>query len=548
MSAQPSSSVRSLDPHLHLSPSRCPTCDQPIANEKLNEISEQLKAREEDLTRSIREKMSQDFAARLTQVQTDAEAELRRVANDNAASVAKLKLDAIASEAAVRLEAESAFKEQLAETTRQRQTAEDARIALQAQFDAHCEASDAALARAKEEATAREAAARIEITAAAEARLEEKVAEAALLRHAAEQNAANKLLELEELRETSSTTIESLKSEVITREASARTAAAAEANTLWRAQLEESDRAKEAAETQLAALAASRQEWLNEHRVALEKAKDDAVNAEKAKAFDEKLKLETQLKDMARKLEKKTADELGEGAEVKLLDELKERFGEDTFMHVGKGNAGADIIQEIMHNGKLCGKIVIDSKDRNAWRNEYVSKLRQDQVAAQANHSILSSRVMPAGTKQLHIQDGVIVANPARVLILVELLRQQMIITHKLRLSNESKAEKTATLYAFITSDLCSQLFSQIESRAADMEELEVKEKTAHDNVWKRRGVLIRSIQKSRADLYAQIEMVLGSRSDDTDTEEYAAHRGNSQDYRLARTSAWQDGSKDLQD
>ncbi|MGH9676330.1 MAG: hypothetical protein ACRD36_04450, partial [Candidatus Acidiferrum sp.] len=221
--------------------------------------------------------MSQEFAAQLREVQTNAEAELRRIANDNAATVTKLKQDAIASEAAVRLEAESAFKEQFAEATRQRQTAEDARIALQAQFHAHREASDGALARAKEEAAAREAA--------------------------------------------------------------ARTAAATEANALWRAQLEESDRAKEAAEAQFAALAASQQERLDEHRVALEKAKDDAVNAEKAKAFDEKRKLETQLKDLARQLEKKTADELGEGAEVKLLDELKDRFGEDTFTHIGKGNA-----------------------------------------------------------------------------------------------------------------------------------------------------------------------------------------------------------------
>jgi hypothetical protein len=205
--------------------------------------------------------------------------------------------------------------------------------------------------------------------------------------------------------------------------------------------------------------------------------------------------------------------------EVKLLEELKARFEGDNFHHVGKGNPGADIIQEVVHNGKVCGKIVFDSKDRNAWRNEYVSKLRKDQVAAQADHAILSARVMPAGTKQMHFQDGVIIANPARVLTLVEFLRQQIVTFHKLRLSTESKEEKTAKLYAFMTSELCGQLFNQIESRAADMEELDVKEMKAHETVWKRRGELIRSVQKARGDLSAQIELILGSGTDAPDTE-----------------------------
>jgi len=519
MAAQ-SSSLRSPDPHLHLASSRCPTCEQPVPNEKLAEISERLKAHEQNLSRSLRDQMSKDFAAQLAQVQTAAKTELQRVANDNAATVEKLKQDAAAREAAVRAEAESAFKEQLADAARKRQEADDARSAVQVELVTEREANAAALARARVEADEREATARAEAADAAEALVAERIAESTRLRETAEQGLANKTRELEALRDTSAAVIERLKTEATDRETAARMAATAETEAIWRAQLDESTKTRTQAEAALATLTASQQERLDEQRTALEKAGNEAVNAEKAKAFDEKLKLETQLKDLARQLEKKTADELGEGAEVKLLDELKARFDDDTFAHVGKGNPGADIIQEVMFNGKVCGKIVFDSKDRNAWRNDYVSKLRKDQVAAQADHAILSTRVMPAGTKQIHIQDGVIVSNPARVLILVELLRQQIISTHKLRLSNESRTEKTANLYSFITSELCGQLFDQIETRTADMEELDVKEKKAHDTVWKRRGELIRSVQKARGDLCAQIETVLGSRTDAPDTEE----------------------------
>jgi len=143
--------------------------------------------------------------------------------------------------------------------------------------------------------------------------------------------------------------------------------------------------------------------------------------------------------------------------------------------------------------------------------------LLADQVAAQADYAILSSRVFPAGAKQMHIQDGILVANPARVLTLVEFLRRQIISSFKLRLSTESKAEKTVALYAFITSDLCAQLFSQIETQASKLEDLDVGEKKAHEKVWKDRGGLIRGIQKAKGDLSAQIDQILGGGSDASD-------------------------------
>ncbi len=74
----------------------------------------------------------------------------------------------------------------------------------------------------------------------------------------------------------------------------------------------------------------------------------------------------------------------------------------------------ADIKHVVIHNGKECGIIVYDSKDRGAWRNDYVDKLAKDQRAAKAEHAILSTRKFPANTTQLHVDDGVIIANPAR--------------------------------------------------------------------------------------------------------------------------------------
>ncbi|MCH8242906.1 MAG: DUF2130 domain-containing protein, partial [Planctomycetes bacterium] len=237
----------------------------------------------------------------------------------------------------------------------------------------------------------------------------------------------------------------------------------------------------------------------------------DAVNAEKSKAFNENLKFEEKLQELQRKLQKKTAEELGEGAEVDLFEALKTEFPSDQITRVNKGAAGADIIHKVVHNGQVCGCIIYDSKNRNAWRNDYVTKLRRDQLAAKADHAILSTQVFPAGARQLHIQDGVIVSNPARTVVLAQMLRKHVVQNHGLRLSNKARDQKTARLYEFITSERCAQLLDQIVTLTDDMLDLEVKEKKAHDATWKRRGEFIRSVQRTHGDFSAEIERIIGT-------------------------------------
>jgi hypothetical protein len=44
-----------------------------------------------------------------------------------------------------------------------------------------------------------------------------------------------------------------------------------------------------------------------------------------------------------------------------------------------------------MFAGKECGSILYDSKNHNQFRNEHVSKLKADHLAAKAEHAILST-------------------------------------------------------------------------------------------------------------------------------------------------------------
>lgn len=272
------------------------------------------------------------------------------------------------------------------------------------------------------------------------------------------------------------------------------------------------------AEQQLETLKTQQEEVLvtrlTEQCDALNADKDQALSIERAKAFGQTQKLIEKVAALQRQLENKTAEELGEGAEVDLFEELKFEFAEDNISRVAKGEAGADIIHTVMVNGRECGKIVYDSKNRQAWRSDYVSKLRKDQLAAKADHAILVSCPFPSGSKQLHVHDSVIVVHPARIVALMQIIRDQVVMVAGLRISEGGRAQKMSTLYDFITSNQCNHLLDQVDQLSDDLLELDVKEKKNYDSTWRKRGELVKGIQQARSNLVSAIGLIVNVDSD----------------------------------
>ena len=168
-----------------------------------------------------------------------------------------------------------------------------------------------------------------------------------------------------------------------------------------------------------------------------------------------------------------------------------------------------------MHNGRECGTIIYDSKNHKMFRNEHVTKLLEDQLAAKAEHAILSTHKFPAGTCQLHMQDGVLLANPARVVPVVTLIRRHLLQAHILRLSSAERENKTAALYGFITSERCAQLLGRVDARAGELLDQQAKEIRWHENAWKKQAEAIRAIQKAKAELSNEISCIIGTAADD---------------------------------
>jgi hypothetical protein len=275
--------------------------------------------------------------------------------------------------------------------------------------------------------------------------------------------------------------------------------------------------AKTAAENEAKAVRANHEaainERLHEQREALEKAKTAAVLAEQAKTFAERQKLTMSIQELQRQLARERADILGEGAELDLYEELKSVFVGDRIRRVPKGTAGADIIHEVVENGNVCGKIVYDSKNRSSWRAEYATKLCEDKIAEGACHAILSVLKFPAEAKQLDVRDGVILANPARVAAVAEILRDHIVQNHELRVSNEEREEKQGALYAYITSERFHQHLDSIEAQNDRLLDLDVDEQRAHQALWEKRGKLLKGMQKAQGNLRADVGRIIGTDS-----------------------------------
>jgi hypothetical protein len=263
---------------------------------------------------------------------------------------------------------------------------------------------------------------------------------------------------------------------------------------------------------------AAREKALEDQRALLDEAHQRALAAQLSKYSGEMEKFKKEIEDLHRKLKKQTPNEIGDGAEIDLFEALREEFGEheDRFRRVKKGQEGADIHQEVAHKGVTCGLIIFDSKSRQAWQRRFASKLREDQVAAQADYAILATTVFPSGQKELCHEENIIVVSPARAIHLVRVLREALVKMHVRGLSQKQREQKTDELYRFIVSDQYSQKFAETIRLTDELLDVDVQEQKSHQNVWKKRGTALTKLKKHMNDLDSSISAIIEADSSET--------------------------------
>ena len=419
--ATPEPALRSIrEPYIHALGETCPMCDQPIPNDKAEEVRARMETQERSAALVANTRADQQIAAEKARIEAAAGAKFEELRKEKEEALEKAAADAaVRAEAALaegRKAAEAALQEQVAAAQRAKADAE--RSAAQKVIEAEAKKHQALdQVQAIEEEKAR-------IETAASARVEElrKDKEKALEKAAADTAALAEAARAEGRKAAEA----ALQDQV-----AAAQKAKADAEQAAAQKVAEAEAKKQQALEQVQTITAEHEEQLSERiaetREALERDKAEALVAARAASDAETRKLTDKLVTMQRQLEKQRAVELGEGAEVKLFDDLKAAFPSDNIRRVQRGASGADILHTVIHNGQDCGTIVYDSKNTGAWRNDYIAKLISDQTVAKADHAILSTLKFPAGASQLEVRDGVVVVNPARAVAIAGIIRRHML-------------------------------------------------------------------------------------------------------------------------
>ena len=253
------------------------------------------------------------------------------------------------------------------------------------------------------------------------------------------------------------------------------------------------------------------QETLDRQREVLNADNERKILDLKAAADKDNHRMQVQLEDMKRRLEKKSNEELGDGAEVDLYNDLKAAFPDDMITRVKRGVPGADIKHDVYVDGRLCGKIVYDSKNRADWKANYVEQLRNDQLAEQAEHAILATRKFPQSTKELTIRDGVVMVNPARAVPLAQIMRGAIVQISSVRLSEKNKKDKRDKLYDYVTSTRCVNQFARFGTEVSYLRQIDEREKSQQEKNRRNRAKHVSEMEKTVfGELQREIHDILG--------------------------------------
>ncbi len=326
--------------HLHVDDQMCPSCGQVIPPEKLQEISGKIALREREQALAITMKLDQQHETEKAEAVAKAKADLdlerlqsaarEATAREDAQRAAEILIsDKLMEAERTRQELQTGWQKQFEEAEEARKASEQTGDALQAQLHQLREDSAAVLERAKAEAAKREVEIHTEANHAAESAVAERLAavetarkesetalqtqieEAESCRIAAQQAGTALLVQLDELQKAREADVAKVKADAAAEAERIRQEAKDAAEAILRDKSEANEKAiAEAnakaleAESKLATLsgqhAAAMVENLNSQREIMEKAKDDAVNIEKAKAFDEAQKLSIKVNDLQR--------------------------------------------------------------------------------------------------------------------------------------------------------------------------------------------------------------------------------------------------------
>lgn len=232
-------------------------------------------------------------------------------------------------------------------------------------------------------------------------------------------------------------------------------------------------------------------------------------DAEKDKQL---MDMRKQIEDLKRKAEQGSQQNQGEVLELEIENMLKENFPFDEIIPVSKGVKGGDVIHTVKtQSGRVCGKILWETKRTKVWSDGWIQKLKDDQREAKADLSVIVSEILPKGLHHFRQIDDVWVTDVPSTLSLALALRVVLTQVAKTQEIQTGKEEKKEIVYNYLTGiEFRNRVQAIVESFVIMKSDLD-SEKRAMAKIWAQREKQIEKITLNIAGMHGDLEGIVGA-------------------------------------
>ena len=221
--------------------------------------------------------------------------------------------------------------------------------------------------------------------------------------------------------------------------------------------------------------------------------------------------LTTQIAELKRRAEQGSMQLQGEVQELVIETELRAIYPLDTIEEIRKGVAGADILQTVISNaGSQCGKIYYESKRTKAFNQEWIKKLKDDNLQVGADALVLITETLPNGNI-FSFMDGVYVVSFKEFKAVTAFIRNFLLKMSENNVSNANKGTKAEMLYNYLTSNEFKSQFEAITANFVALKDSFYKEKLRTEKVFKEREKQIDTILTNMVGFHGSIKGIAGA-------------------------------------
>ena len=216
------------------------------------------------------------------------------------------------------------------------------------------------------------------------------------------------------------------------------------------------------------------------------------------------------IEELKRKAEQGSQQLQGEVQELRLEDMLRQKFVYDVIAPVAKGERGGDVLQRVIHNGKDCGAILLESKRTKNWSPSWILKLKEDMFEAKADIAVIATQAMPQDIGAFGYLEGVWVTPLANAEPVALVLRHMLTEVGNARMAAEGFATKTELLYQYLTGPRFRPRVQAIVESSITMKEDLDKERRAIMKQWEKREKQIDNAMLATVGMYGDLQGIAG--------------------------------------